>query len=98
MIVGDIKNTYASQVELHGVPDYLFLDSYHSHGFGMWYVQPTTPPPSSPSPMSKCSCASLPLQQKLGLLPFQVQVLSAVGKPVIQATTQGRDAAMLSIR
>ncbi len=36
MIVGDIKDTYAHQMDLHGLPDYLFLDSYHSYGFGMW--------------------------------------------------------------
>lgn len=37
MVVGDIKETYAHQMDVHGLPDYLFLDSYHSRGFGMWY-------------------------------------------------------------
>ncbi|KAK9867711.1 hypothetical protein WJX84_008077 [Apatococcus fuscideae] len=42
-VQGDVHNTFYEVESEVGMPDYLFLDSWHSHIMGMWYVSEVFP-------------------------------------------------------
>ncbi|KAK9827007.1 hypothetical protein WJX74_003503 [Apatococcus lobatus] len=42
-VLGDVHNTFYELESEVGMPDYLFLDSWHSHIMGMWYVSEVFP-------------------------------------------------------